>query len=135
MNNVIGARAPVWLRVVAALALIWNLMGVYAYLLSVGVLRGGDAAMSAASMPVWVTGAFAVGVFGGTLGSIGLLLLKRWAKPMLLASLLGVIVNDVWAFFLRVGPAESPIMPLAVNLIVLLLVALAYNADKKGWLS
>ena len=135
MNTIIGARAPIWLRVVAALGLIWNLMGVYAYLLSVGVLRGGDASMSSASMPAWVTGAFAVAVFGGTLGCLGLLLLKRWAKPMLLGCLLGLIVQDVWAFFLRVGTAESPILPLAVNLITLLLVALAFNADKKGWLS
>ena len=51
MNNVIGAPAPAWLRIVAALGLIWNLFGVYVYLQTVGVLGGGDASMSAARCP------------------------------------------------------------------------------------
>jgi hypothetical protein len=136
MNNLIGGRAPVWLRLVAALGLLWNLFGVYAYLQTVGVLKGGDAAMSAAAMPAWVTGAFAVAVFGGALGSLGLLLLKRWSKLLLLLSLVAVVAEDLWAFVLRTGgPAESPVLPILVNLIALALVWLAYSADRKSWLS
>ena len=71
MNDVIGAPAPVWLRIVAALGLCWNLFGVYAYLQTVGALSGGDASMSDAAMPAWVTGAFAIAVFGGALGCLG----------------------------------------------------------------
>jgi hypothetical protein len=133
MSTVIGARAPVWLRIVAALGLIWNCFGVYAYLQTVGVLKAGPG-MTMAEMPAWVTGAFAVAVFGAALGSLGLLLLMRWSKLLLLVSLAAVLAQDVWAFGLRAGPAESPILPIAVNLIALLMVWLAYSADKKGWL-
>ena len=136
MNNVIGAPAPAWLRVVAALGLIWNLIGIYFYLLSVGVLPGGDPTMSAATMPPWVTGAFAIAVFGGALGCVALLLLKRLSTWLLLISLLAVLAQDLWAYVLRTtGAAESPVMPLLVNVIAILLVWVAYSADKKGWLS
>ena len=40
MNEVIGSRPPGWLRVVAGLALLWNLFGVYQYLMTVGVVAG-----------------------------------------------------------------------------------------------
>ncbi|HMG46103.1 MAG TPA: hypothetical protein VK614_01405 [Allosphingosinicella sp.] len=136
MNNVIGAPAPAWLRIVAALGLIWNLIGVYAYLQTVGVLGGGDPSMSAGAMPPWVTGAFAIAVFGGALGCVVLLLLKRLATWLLLLSLLAVLAQDLWAYVLRTGgTAENPVLPLLVNVIAILLVWLAYHADKKGWLS
>jgi hypothetical protein len=86
-------------------------------------------------MPAWVTAAFAISVFAAVIGCVGLLLLMRWAKLLLLLSLVAVLAQDVWAFGMRAGPAESPILPLAVNLIALLLVWLAYAGDKKGWLA
>jgi hypothetical protein len=137
MNNVIGAPAPAWLRIAAALGLIWNLIGVYFYLLSVGVLAGGDPSMAAAGEPGWAVGAFAVGVFGGVLGCLALLMLKRLATWLLLISLFGVLVEDLWAYVVRPGggAGQDMIMPLLVNLIAILLVWLAYSADKKGWLS
>jgi len=138
MNTVIGARAPAWLRIVAALALLWNLFGVYNYLMTVGVVGGADAA-AAGAMPAWVTGAFAIAVFGGALGSLGLLMLKRWSKLLLLVSLLGVLAMDLWMFVLSGlgGTMAGPEMGVNVAIVVvaILLVWLAYSADKKGWLS
>jgi len=138
MNNVIGTPAPAWLRIVAALGLLWNLFGVYQYLMTVGVVGGADAA-AADSMPAWVTGAFAIAVFGGALGCIGLLLLKRWSKLLLLLSLLAVLAMDLWMFVLSglgstMPPAEMGVTACVV-LVAILLVWLAYSADKKGWLS
>ena len=136
MNDLTASRAPAWLRIVALLAVLWNLYGVYAYLQTVGAVPGGDPAMAASTMPTWVTGAFAIAVFAGVLGSLGLLLLKRWAKLLLLLSLLAVLAEDLWAFVLREGgPDKGPIIPIAVNLVAILLVWLAYTADRKGWLS
>jgi hypothetical protein len=135
MNDVIGAKAPAWLRIVAALGLLWNLYGVYAYLQTVGVLGGGDASMSSAAMPPWVTGAFAVAVFAGALGCLVLLMLKRMATMLLVLSLLGIIAEDVWAFGIRVGGEDNMILSLAVNLVAILLAWLSWTAGKKGWLS
>ena len=138
MSTVIGARAPAWLRIVAALGLIWNCFGVYNYLMTVGVVGGADMA-AASAMPAWATGAFAVAVFGGTLGCIGLLMLKRWSKLLLLLSLLGVLAMDLWMFVLSGLGATAAAAELgvtaAVLVIALLLVWLAYSSDRKGWLT
>jgi hypothetical protein len=134
MSTVIGARAPAWLRIVAALGLIWSCMGVYAYLATVGVVKGGEG-MSAALMPAWVTGAFAVSVFAAVLGCLGLLLLMRWSKLLLLLSLVAVLAQDVWKFAIYAQPTAGLGLTIAVNLISLLLVWLAYSADRKGWLA
>jgi len=138
MNNLIGARAPAWLRIVAGLGLLWNLFGVYNYLMTVGVVAGADAA-AVSAMPAWVTGAFAVAVFGGALGCLGLLLLRSWSKLLLLVSLLGVLAMDLWMFVLS-GLGGTMAVPelgvtIAVVLVAVLLVWLAYSADRKGWLA
>jgi hypothetical protein len=138
MNNVIGTPAPAWLRIVAALGLLWNLYGIYMYLMTVGVVAGADAA-AAGAMPAWVTGAFAIAVFGGALGCIGLLMLKRWSKLLLLLSLLAVLAMDLWMFVLSGMGGTIPAAEMAVTacvvLVAILLAWLAYSADKKGWLS
>jgi hypothetical protein len=138
MNNLIGGGAPGWLRIVAALGLLWNLFGVYQYLLTVGVVGGADAA-AANAMPAWVTGAFAIAVFGGALGCLGLVMLKRWSKLLLLVSLLGVLAMDLWMFLLSglratIPPAEMGVT-ICVVVVAIVLVWLAYSADRKNWLS
>ncbi|MEA3000073.1 MAG: hypothetical protein QOK17_1906 [Sphingomonadales bacterium] len=130
-----STAAPLWFRLIAGLGLIWNLFGVYAYLQAVGVLPGAPADMTSKAMPAWVVAAFAVAVFAGALGSLGLLVLKRWAKMLLALSLLAVLVNDLWAFMLHAGGEKQLVMPILVNLIAILLVWLAYWADRRGWLS
>ncbi len=135
MNNVIGGRPPSWLRIVAGVALLWNLFGCYAYLQTVGALPGGGA-MAEQAMPTWVTAAFATSVFAGALGSLGLLLLKSWSKLLLLLSLLCVLAQDVWAFALRATPSsDGPVLPIVVTVVAIVLAWLAYDAGKKGWLS
>jgi hypothetical protein len=130
-----SSTAPLWLRLIAGLALLWNLFGVYAYLQTVGIVPGAPADMTSKAMPAWVVGAFAVAVFAGALGSLGLLLLKRWAKMILVLSLLALLLEDLWAFVLREGHETQLALSLAVNAIAILLVWLAYTADRKGWLS
>ena len=139
MNDLATARAPVWVRIVAALGLLWNLIGVYFYLVSVGTVaapEGYDRSMADA-MPAWVTGTFAICVFGGVLGSLGLLMLKRWSVPVLVLSLLAILAQDVWLFAMRPADAPPPdmVMPLVVTLIGVVLAWLAYRASRNGWLT
>ena len=138
MNDTIGAPAPSWLRIVAVLGFLWNLMGVYNYLMTVGVVPGADQA-AVAAMPAWVTGAFAVAVFAGALGCIGLAMLKRWAKLLLLLSLLAVLAMDLWMFGLSglgsTMPAGELGISIAVVVVAVLLAWLAHDAARKGWLS
>jgi hypothetical protein len=137
MNDVIAGRAPAWFRILAGLGLVWNLIGIYHYLVTVGMLPPGAAGdMPRPEMPAWVMAAFAVAVFAGALGSLGLLMLKRWATMLLILSLVAILAQAVWGFVLRDAP-ETPalLIPAAVVLIGILLVWLASFGGKKGWLS
>ena len=137
MNDVIGSNPPSWLRAVAALGLLWNLFGVYQYLMTVGMIGGAEQAADAT--PAWVKGAFAIAVFGGALGCLGLLMLKRWSKSLLLLSLVAVLVMDAWIFLISglagtMPPAELGIT-ISVIVVAILLAWLSHDAARKGWLS
>lgn len=144
MNDVIGAPTPGWFRLVAVLAVLWNLVGVWTYLSKVGMAppmmeMSPEEVALAASMPSWATAAFAVAVFGGLLGSLGLLLGKAWARLLLVLSLLGMLGQFGW-WLLRSGAMErmgasSAGMPAVVVLIGILLLWLANTGVKRGWLT
>jgi len=85
---------------VAILALIWNLLGASAYLMDVtispeAVAKMGEAQRAMyASRPAWFVVAYASAVWFGVAGSLALLRRKRWAKPLFVISLLGLIAQD-----------------------------------------
>ena len=136
---------PRWFRPIAIVSLIWNLLGCAAYLADVTLKPEDIAAMTPAqqelyaSRPKWAVAATATAVWGGAAGCLGLVLRKRWSVPLLVASLLGVIVQDVGLFGLtRVASTGGPVViPLqALVLIVSVgLVVLARTAVRRGWVS
>ena len=141
--NAVATNPPGWFRIVAVLAVLWNCVGVYFYLLHVGAVPGPE--MSAeeqaamAMLPAWSTAAFAVGVFAGLLGSLGLLLAKNWSRLLLLLSLLALIALEGWFVFMTdavamMGPSTY-VMPALIVGIAILLVWVANTAAKRGWLS
>jgi hypothetical protein len=80
--------------------------------------------------------ATAVAVWGGAAGSLGLILRRRWATPLLIASLLAVIAQDISLFVLGSAAADPIAMTLQglVLLIAIGLVLLARRASRLGWL-
>lgn len=144
MTEPATARAPGWFRLLAWLGLAWNLIGVATYLQHVGMFGDPLAGMSeaeralAASVPSWVTGAFAIAVFAGLLGSIALVLLKRIARPILLVSLLAILAQFGWIILVSDARAVHGLsvlaMPALIILIAILLVWLAGKGAARGWL-
>jgi surface polysaccharide O-acyltransferase-like enzyme len=147
-NNMIEKMihvAPSWFTVVAVLALIWNLMGVMAYVMQVTMSPETLAALPEEqrqlyeTTPVWATAAFAIAVNGGVLGSLLLLLKRNLAGLFLQLSLIGVVVQMFHAFFMSqsfevLGPG-SMVMPIMVIVIAVYLVILAVKAQKNRWTS
>ena len=144
MGNVIGARIPGWFRLASLLGLLWNAVGVYMYLSKVGMLGDPLAGLDEAhrtlaeSVPAWVTGAFAIAVFAGLLGSLCMVSGKRLAAPLLLVSLLAALVQCVWIMVMSdaraVEGAMALVMPSTIVLIAILLVWLAAKGAARGWL-
>lgn len=144
MNDMVGARAPGWFRPVALLGLAWNGIGVFMYLKKVGMfgdpLAGmGDAQRTLAQgVPAWVTFAFALAVFSGLLGALGLVLLRRWSAPLLIVSLLAAAAQQVWILGISnardVLGGEPTMMGAFILIIAALLVWLANLGARRGWL-
>lgn len=142
MATIASGAPPAWFRIVALLAVLWNAFGVFQYLSSVGLfgdpLTGMTDAQRAAaeSIPPAVTAAFAIGTLAGLAGSLGLLLGKRWAVPLLLVSLLALAVLEGWIVFLSDAlEAFGGIgLPLTIVVVAALLAWLATHARARGWL-
>ena len=117
--------------IISIIALFWNIMGVIAYLGQAymtdeakALLPEGDQAYYA-NVPAWVTAAFAIAVFTGFLGSVALIIKKKWAKPLFLASLIAVIAQIVYNLIIQDFVALSGgrvILPLVTLAIAAFLV-------------
>lgn len=137
-------QPPKWFRIVAVLALVWNLLGCAAYLVDAMMTPEDLAKLGPAqqelysSRPSWAVGATAVAVWLGALGSLGLILRKRWATLLLVLSLLGVLVQDYWLFIAsdaaRVSGPAAVILQAIVLIVAIALVMLSLRAAKRGWL-
>jgi hypothetical protein len=143
MNNII--IIPKWFYIVSAVAVLWDAMGVMAYIQTMTITPEALAKMPLAEQdihnatPAWANGAFAMAVFGGLIGSILLLLKKSFALPVLLISLVAILVQMFNAFFIMdslavFGPG-GVIMPIMIIVIAVFLVWLAISAKTKGWLT
>jgi len=139
-----ATRPTKWFWIIGGVALVWNLMGVMAYLMQAFMTEEALAVLPEAeralyeNVPAWATGAFAIAVFGGSLGCLLLLLRRRWATPVLVVSLLGVLVQMYHSFFVAnsievYGPGGT-IMSIMVVVIGVGLIWYANSATTKGWL-
>jgi uncharacterized membrane protein len=138
-------KNPAAFWIIAVVALIWNIMGVMAYLAQAYMTDEAKALLPEAeralysNIPAWVTAAFAIAVFGGTLGALALLFRKKWATPIFIISLLGIIAQMIYNFFISgamdvYGPGGM-IMPVMVLIIGFFLVWYSKKATANGYLN
>ncbi|MGZ0017231.1 hypothetical protein [Yeosuana sp. AK3] len=138
-------KPPIWFWIVSIIALIWNLMGVIAYLgqayMSDEVLNALPEAEQALynDIPAWATAAFAFAVWGGALGCLFLIFRKKVAKLILILSFLGIVVQMVYNLFMSkasevYGPGGE-IMPITVIIIGAFLIWFSKKSETKGWIS
>ncbi|QNJ98705.1 hypothetical protein [Constantimarinum furrinae] len=130
--------------IIAVLALLWNLMGIYQYLLSTVLADSLTDMISAEelniinNMPSWYSYVFAIAVFAGVLGCLFLLLRKKLAITLFGISLLALLIQmGYWLFGTEImdilGPT-SAIMPLIVIAVGIFLYFYSKGAAQKGWL-
>ena len=124
-----AAKTPGWFWALSGLALVWNLLGVMAFFLHINLTPEILAQMPEAeralyeNSPGWMAFVFAAAVFGGALGCVALLLRKGWAFPLFAISLIGVLIQNGYSFFMtnaiEVMGAQAVVMPLIVVLIAI----------------
>lgn len=133
-----GVHWSFW--VIGAVALVWNVMGVINFFVqmnpdALAAYRESERAIIE-GRPAWATGAFAIAVFGGALGSLLLLLRKPAAFYLFIASLLGVIGTMIHTLGAGIDFSLGEIlgiilMPLAV---AAFLIWYSRQAGRKGWI-
>ncbi|MDH4230186.1 MAG: hypothetical protein OEW11_10670 [Nitrospirota bacterium] len=128
-------------RVIGGVALIWNGMGginFFAQMNADVVASMPDAYREVIhGRPVWATAAFAVAVFGGTLGCVLLLLRKSAARRVFIASLLGVMVTMAHALGMTRSTIDfRPVWTgTSMSLVVaVFLVWYSKYAGRRGWI-
>ena len=86
--------------------------------------------------PAWATAAFAIAVFGGSLGCLLLLFRKSAAFYVLLVSLLGVIVTMMHIFGVAgFSSFEIWIGVLMQGMVTAFLIWFSKLTERKGWIS
>lgn len=100
---------PWHLWVIGGIALLWSAMGAMDYVMT---QTKNEAYLSDftpeqlaffSSFPAWVVSAWAIGVWGGVLGALLLLVRRRLAVWVFLASLMGVVVTMFHNYLLSNG--------------------------------
>lgn len=144
MTEKLVVKPPMWFWIISVIALIWNLMGVSAYLME--AFMGTDAIqalpeaerMLHESRPAWATASYAVAVWAGLAGAFGLLLKRKWAKTAFILSLAGILLQQIYHFFLsdtfEVLGSAAMAFPIIIVLIGIGLVVFSNSSIKKNWL-
>jgi len=146
MTTNVRTKPPAWFWIVSVLALLWNLMGVYAYLMDAYMKDEMATSLSEAqksifeNQPAWITGAYAIAVFAGALGCIALLMRKKWAKPLFWLSIIAVVSRTVYYFFMTNATevfdmVQGTIMPIVIIIVAGLLIMISKIASDRNWLS
>lgn len=135
--------APAHLWIVGIVSALWNAFGCYDYLMTVtrndaylanfpaGVLAYYD------SLPTWLTGFWAIGVWGGLAGSVLLLMRSRHSVLAFGLSLVGAIIGIGYQLVIKPMPANLTqgmmgIMPYVAILVAAFLLWYSRDEDKRG---
>jgi hypothetical protein len=106
-------KAPIHLWIVGVLALLWNLMGCFDYLATQLKLESYMGKFSQEQLdyfygiPAWAISGWAFAVWGALVGSIGLLMRKRWSVWAFAVSLVGMVVSSIYTVILTDGLTMS----------------------------
>jgi len=137
--------APKWFSRAAWALFVWNLLGLMAFVMQVTMSAEQLEALPDAQRALyegyasWASIAFGVAVIGGTAGTLALALRKALALPLLIASLVGVVVQKMHDFMVidsvAVFGPSAVIMSVLVFGLAVLLVLMARKGKANHWLS
>jgi CHASE2 domain-containing sensor protein len=131
--------------VISSIALVWNLMGVFNYLdqafMTDKILETlpKEQQILYQNVPAWVTAAFAIAVFSGTLGSLLLLLKKKIATTFFIISFLGIVGQMSYGLLIDQNSDSYGPMGIAMPIIIIAfggyLIWYSRKANEHRWLS
>lgn len=145
MSDVFKNKPTTGFWIVSVLALLWNIMGVMAYLQQAynteefrNNLNEGQLAIIDAT-PAWATAAFAIAVFSAIIGSVLLLLRKKFAKLLFIISFLAIVVHDIYIYtftdIMKYFGGFDWFLALSVPIIAIFLILFSKKAISRHWIT
>ncbi|MGR6503425.1 hypothetical protein [Shewanella sp. Koi 1] len=145
-DHAIGvAKAPLWFYFVAFISLLWNIMGLLAFVIQMTMTPEAMAQMSPdqiklyESTPAWLDCVFGFAVVSGVIGCLLLLVKKAFSYKMLLASLVAILVQMGYVFSIQQAAAvlgsDALMMPSVVILWGIFLAWFSRFGVTKHWLT
>lgn len=139
-------KAPVWFWVVTIFFTLWNVLGILSFFGHTFISEEALALLPEkerelyGDYPIWTTIVFAIAVFSGSIGSIGLILKKKWSKLVFIISLGAIIPQMAHNLFFTksmevYGPEQAATMPIMVVVFAIFLIWFSNFAIKKNWLN
>ena len=131
-------KPPLYFWAVSIIALIWNAFGSYNYLAQAFMTSGQLEQLPNtdqnlyANLPAWYISAFAIAVFAGLLGSISLLIRKRWAYMLFVISFLASGIQQFYVLT-EINPRDI-FLSLSIVVIAVFLVWFSKRAAARQWL-
>lgn len=134
-------NVPVWFWVVAVLALLFEAVGCYAYLVDVSRTSENlpiDQQALADVTPWWIFAAYAVAVWVGLLGAVLLLMRRRHASILLLISLIAVVIQFGGVLLVPdlrdAAPPDAFTLPIVITVVAYGIWHFSLLAQRRGWL-
>ena len=138
MNFSSSNNPPVYFWAASVIALIWNAFGAYSYVMlaisnseQLSEISNTDQNIDAI-LPAWYISAFAIAVFAGLLGSIFLLIRKRWAYFVFIIALLSTGIQQFY-ILTELNPRDI-FLSLSAIVIAVFLVWFSRLAIAREWL-
>lgn len=144
MTGDTNLKAPWHLWLVGAIAVLFNAIGVFDFVMSMaqGAVYMAKAGMTPAQiahyqeMPAWMTLVWAIGVWGAFLGSILLLLRNRLALPVFAVSLAAFLLSLLYTYVLTndgdVMGREMAMANVVITILLLFFIFYSRLMTKRG---
>lgn len=143
MNNTPSKR-PTWFIATAAILLLWALAGVASF--AAHVFVGEEMAAKQGewdlayfgALPAWFAWDYALATLAALAGAVALLMRSRFAVPLYVLSLVGVVIQFGYVFadtdlLTHKGAAATLPFPLFIALMGVVQIVLARLAAQRGW--
>ncbi|MGB5294107.1 MAG: hypothetical protein WBP34_04060 [Thermoanaerobaculia bacterium] len=142
-----GARpkVPIHLWIVGVLALLWNFMGAFDYLATQLKLASYMGQFTQEQLdyfygiPAWAVSGWAIAVWIGLVGTVGLLLRRKWSVLAFAVSLAGLAISSIYTLILSDGlkimGGTGTIMTVLIWVISIFLVWYSKQQAKAGVLT
>ncbi|MGC1632023.1 MAG: hypothetical protein WA749_07915 [Gelidibacter sp.] len=138
MNFSSSNNPPFYFWAASVIALIWNAFGAYSYVMlalsnseQLNEIPNTNQNIDAV-LPAWYISAFAIAVFAGLLGSIFLLIRKRWAYFVFSIALLSTGIQQFYVLT-EINPRDI-FLSLSSIVIAVFLVWFSRRAIEREWL-